>query len=90
MPPKVPCSLRAQYSPAYEKEPRPRRVEYGDERDPKMHEYLERIAPMNNIEKIKKAMLVIAGKNDPRVPVSESSKKAGNTCLVHQLGLPML
>jgi dipeptidyl aminopeptidase/acylaminoacyl peptidase len=51
-----------------------RRAEYGDERDPKMHAFLERIAPMNNIEKIKKPMLVIAGKNDPRVPVSESDQ----------------
>ena len=60
-----------------------RRVEYGDERDPQMRDYLEQIAPMNNIEKIRKPMLVIAGKNDPRVPVSESQqiadalKKAG-------------
>jgi dipeptidyl aminopeptidase/acylaminoacyl peptidase len=60
-----------------------RRVEYGDERDPKMREFLEKIAPMNNIEKIKNPMLVVAGKNDPRVPVSESQqiadalKKAG-------------
>jgi dipeptidyl aminopeptidase/acylaminoacyl peptidase len=53
-----------------------RRVEYGDERDPKMREFLERIAPMNNIEKIKKPLLVIAGKNDPRVPVSESQQIA--------------
>jgi dipeptidyl aminopeptidase/acylaminoacyl peptidase len=51
-----------------------RRVEYGDERDPKMREFLERIAPMNNIEKIKKPMFVVAGKNDPRVPVSESDQ----------------
>lgn len=51
-----------------------RRVEYGDERDPKMRDFLERIAPMNNIEKIKKPMLVVAGKNDPRVPVSESDQ----------------
>jgi len=51
-----------------------RRVEYGDERDPKMREFLERIAPMNNIEKIKKPMLVVAGKNDPRVPVGESDQ----------------
>ena len=51
-----------------------RRVEYGDERDPKMREYLEKIAPMNNIDKIKQPMLVIAGKNDPRVPVSESQQ----------------
>jgi dipeptidyl aminopeptidase/acylaminoacyl peptidase len=53
-----------------------RRAEYGDERDPKMREYLEKIAPMNNIEKIKKPMFVIAGKNDPRVPVSESQQIA--------------
>lgn len=51
-----------------------RRVEYGDERDPKMHEFLEKIAPMNNIDKIKKPMMVVAGKNDPRVPVSESDQ----------------
>jgi dipeptidyl aminopeptidase/acylaminoacyl peptidase len=60
-----------------------RRVEYGDERDPKMHDFLEKIAPMNHIEMIKKPMMVVAGKNDPRVPVSESQqiadalKKAG-------------
>ncbi len=51
-----------------------RRVEYGDERDRKMHDFLEQIAPMNNIGKIKKPMLVVAGKNDPRVPVSESEQ----------------
>jgi dipeptidyl aminopeptidase/acylaminoacyl peptidase len=51
-----------------------RRVEYGDERDPKMREFLEKIAPMNNIAKIKKPMFVIAGKNDPRVPVTESEQ----------------
>lgn len=51
-----------------------RRVEYGDERDPKMREFLERIAPMNNIEKIRKPMMVVAGKNDPRVPVGESDQ----------------
>jgi dipeptidyl aminopeptidase/acylaminoacyl peptidase len=51
-----------------------RRVEYGDERDPKMREYLERIAPMNNLAKIKKPMMVVAGHNDPRVPVSESEQ----------------
>ena len=54
-----------------------RRVEYGDERDPKMRDFLEKIAPMNNIEKIKKPMMVVAGKNDPRVPVSESEQIVG-------------
>jgi dipeptidyl aminopeptidase/acylaminoacyl peptidase len=53
-----------------------RRVEYGDERDTKMRNFLERIAPMNNIEKIKKPMMVIAGKNDPRVPITESEQIA--------------
>lgn len=51
-----------------------RRAEYGDERDPKMHDFLESIAPMNNIVKIRKPMMVVAGKNDPRVPVSESDQ----------------
>jgi dipeptidyl aminopeptidase/acylaminoacyl peptidase len=51
-----------------------RRVEYGDERDPKMREFLEKIAPINNVEKIKKPMMVVAGKNDPRVPLRESDQ----------------
>src|SRR4029077_5346297 len=37
-----------------------RLVEYGDERDPRMRAFLEKIAPMNNIGKIKKPMLVVA------------------------------
>ena len=49
-----------------------RRVEYGDERDPKMREYLESIAPINHTDKITKPTFVVAGQNDPRVPVSES------------------
>ncbi len=49
-------------------------MEYGDERDPKMREFLEKIAPMNNVEKIKKPIMVVAGKNDPRVPISESEQ----------------
>jgi dipeptidyl aminopeptidase/acylaminoacyl peptidase len=53
-----------------------RRVEYGDERDPKMREFLEKIAPTNHVDMIKKPMLVVAGKNDPRVPVSESEQIA--------------
>lgn len=53
-----------------------RRVEYGDERDPKMREFLEKIAPMNHVDMIKKPMMVVAGKNDPRVPVTESQQIA--------------
>jgi dipeptidyl aminopeptidase/acylaminoacyl peptidase len=51
-----------------------RRVEYGDERDPKMREFLERIAPANNARNITKPLFVIAGQNDPRVPASESAQ----------------
>lgn len=51
-----------------------RRVEYGDERDPKMAEFLERISPTTNVKKIKKPLFVVQGKNDPRVPVTESEQ----------------
>jgi len=51
-----------------------RRVEYGDERDPKMHEYLESIAPANKAKNITKPLFVVAGQNDPRVPASESAQ----------------
>jgi dipeptidyl aminopeptidase/acylaminoacyl peptidase len=49
-----------------------RRVEYGDERDPKMRAFLEQIAPLNNATKITKPLFVIQGMNDPIVPRSES------------------
>lgn len=51
-----------------------RRVEYGDERDPKMREFLESIAPIRNVAKITKPLFVIQGKNDPRVPASEAEQ----------------
>ena len=51
-----------------------RRVEYGDERDPKMREFLESIAPMNHVDKIAKPIFVIQGANDPRVPKSEADQ----------------
>jgi dipeptidyl aminopeptidase/acylaminoacyl peptidase len=49
-----------------------RRVEYGDERDPKMREFLTRIAPMTKAANIRKPLFVIQGRNDPRVPASEA------------------
>ncbi|TYP71598.1 S9 family peptidase [Aquimarina intermedia] len=51
-----------------------RRLEYGDERDPKMREYLLSISPTNHIDKITKPLFVIQGANDPRVPASESEQ----------------
>ena len=63
-----------------------RRVEYGDERDPKMREFLERIAPANKAKNITKPLFVIAGKNDPRVPASESEQMVS---VVRQNGTPV-
>jgi dipeptidyl aminopeptidase/acylaminoacyl peptidase len=51
-----------------------RRVEYGDERDPKMREHLERISPNNNADRISAPLFVAQGQNDPRVPVTESEQ----------------
>ena len=49
-----------------------RRAEYGDERDPTMRAFLERIAPLNNAQKITKPIFFVYGKNDPAVPLSEA------------------
>jgi dipeptidyl aminopeptidase/acylaminoacyl peptidase len=51
-----------------------RRVEYGDERDPKMKEFFEKISPIANAAKITKPLFVIAGFNDPRVPWTEGEQ----------------
>jgi dipeptidyl aminopeptidase/acylaminoacyl peptidase len=51
-----------------------RRVEYGDERDPKMAEFMEKTAPLNNAQKITKPLFVVQGANDPRVPKSEADQ----------------
>ncbi len=54
-----------------------RRVEYGDERDPKMAEFLEKIAPLNNATRITKPLFVVQGANDPRVPKTEADQMVG-------------
>lgn len=51
-----------------------RRVEYGDERDPAMRAFMESIAPLNLSDRISKPLLVAQGKNDPRVPWTESEQ----------------
>ena len=63
-----------------------RRVEYGDERDPKMRAFLEQIAPYNKAKNITKPLFVVAGKNDPRVPASESEQMVN---IVRQNGTPV-
>ena len=63
-----------------------RRQEYGDERDPQMRRFLERISPLNNVKKIRVPMFVIQGQNDPRVPVTESEQMVA---ALRKQGLPV-
>jgi dipeptidyl aminopeptidase/acylaminoacyl peptidase len=51
-----------------------RRPEYGDERDPEMRAFLERISPLNRAGEIGGALFVVHGANDPRVPASEAEQ----------------
>lgn len=51
-----------------------RRVEYGDERDPAMRAFLQGISPLNLAGDIRKPLFVVQGKNDPRVPWTESEQ----------------
>jgi dipeptidyl aminopeptidase/acylaminoacyl peptidase len=51
-----------------------RRVEYGDERDPDMRAFLNRISPLTNANAIRRPLLVVQGLNDPRVPAAESTQ----------------
>ena len=63
-----------------------RRVEYGDERDPKMRAFLEKIAPMTNAEMIRKPLFVVQGYNDPRVPRTESEQMVAR---IRKIGTPV-
>ncbi|MCW5724204.1 MAG: S9 family peptidase [Maricaulaceae bacterium] len=51
-----------------------RRAEYGDESDPEVREFLERISPANNAHRITAPLFIIQGANDPRVPASEAEQ----------------
>lgn len=51
-----------------------RRAEYGDERDPKMNAFLQKISPLTNAANIKKPLFVVQGLNDPRVPHTEAEQ----------------
>ncbi|RIX27047.1 S9 family peptidase [Sphingomonas edaphi] len=63
-----------------------RRVEYGDERDPKQLAQFKKIAPMARIGEIKMPLYIVAGENDPRVPASEARQVAA---AVKQSGTPV-
>lgn len=51
-----------------------RRVEYGDERDPKQRAKLLEISPMTRVDALKLPLFVVTGGNDPRVPASEAEQ----------------
>lgn len=51
-----------------------RRNEYGDERKPDMREFLTRISPANHADEIRAPLLIVQGRNDPRVPVTEAER----------------
>ena len=51
-----------------------RRVEYGDERDPAVRAFFQRISPLANADRIQKPLLVVTGFNDPRVPWQEGEQ----------------
>ena len=63
-----------------------RRVEYGDERDPKMREFLERIAPANKAKNITKPLFVIAGQERP---AGARQRVAADGHVVRQNGTPV-
>jgi len=47
------------------------RTEFGDERDPKIKEFMDRNSPLKNAQRFKKPVLFFHGENDPRVPITE-------------------
>lgn len=51
-----------------------RRVEYGDERDPKQRAKLMEISPLTSVDKLNIPLMVVTGGNDPRVPASEADQ----------------
>ncbi|MEC9067204.1 MAG: prolyl oligopeptidase family serine peptidase [Pseudomonadota bacterium] len=51
-----------------------RRVEYGDERDPRQRAKLKEISPLTRADQIRIPLMVATGANDPRVPASEADQ----------------
>jgi dipeptidyl aminopeptidase/acylaminoacyl peptidase len=51
-----------------------RRMEYGDERKPDVKAFLDSISPANHAARIRDPLLIIQGRNDPRVPFTEAEQ----------------
>ncbi|MCA3255488.1 MAG: S9 family peptidase [Alphaproteobacteria bacterium] len=68
-----------------------RRVEYGDERDPKQRAKLMEISPLTRAKELRIPLVVVTGGNDPRVPASEADQmiaavRANGVAAWHILG----
>jgi dipeptidyl aminopeptidase/acylaminoacyl peptidase len=68
-----------------------RRVEYGDERDPKQRAKLIEISPMTRVSELNIPLMIVTGGNDPRVPASEADQivkamRAKGSTVWHLLG----
>ena len=50
------------------------RREYGDERDPDLHDYLRRISPLTNADRISRPVLIVHGANDSWIAASQSEQ----------------
>ena len=51
-----------------------RRLEYGDERKPEIKAFLDSLSPANHADRIRDPLLIVQGRNDPRVPVTEAER----------------
>jgi len=49
-------------------------MKYGDESNPKIRAFLEKISPANNASKITVPLSIAHGETDPRVPIGEAIK----------------
>lgn len=63
-----------------------RRAEYGDERDPAMRAFLHSISPLTLAAQVSKPLLITQGRNDPRVPWTESEQIVRS---LQQRGVPV-
>jgi dipeptidyl aminopeptidase/acylaminoacyl peptidase len=50
------------------------REELGDERDSDTRAFLRRISPLTGAERITRPLLLVSGKNDPRVPLAQTEE----------------
>ena len=54
-----------------------RRAEYGDERKVSTRQFLRQISPVHRIDEVQCPLLIIAGCNDPRVPIADARALIG-------------